>query len=92
MPTICGDSHTCVEKIDQHLDHVHQIGHGTMEMQKNNNNKESEIYQKVWNFSKIQTQFEEEVSQEEESDKNKSGKEEKLSKKVNRKVSQKKNH
>ena len=33
VPTICGDCHTCVERIDQHLDHVHQIGRGTMEMQ-----------------------------------------------------------
>ena len=40
MPTICGNCNTCVERINQHLNHVHQIGRGTTKMPKKKKKKE----------------------------------------------------
>ena len=87
MPTICGNCNTCVERINQHLNHVHQIGRGTTKMQKIKKKRNSKKFTRKFeiNFSKIETQSEEELSQEEESDKNQSNKEETLSKKRQKK-------
>ena len=74
------------------MPHVNHIGHGTTEREKKSNSKKFTRKFEI-NFSKIETQSEEEVSQEEESDKNLSNKEKsfqkakkKNTKKVNRKV------
>ena len=80
VPTICAICRTCVDRIDQHLNHVHQIGRGTWEMRKKIKNSKSFTRKFEINFSKIDPQSEQEVNQEDESEENQSDKEEKVSK------------
>ena len=69
-PTICPDCNTYIERIDNHLNHVHQLRKGTTEIKNEIKNAKKFTRQFEINFLNIDEDLEEDKSQEEESDEN----------------------
>ena len=69
-PTICPDCNTYIERIDNHLNHVHQLRKGTTEIKNKIKNAKKFTRQFEINFLNIDEDLEEDKSQEEESDEN----------------------
>ena len=69
-PTICPDCNIYIERIDNHLSHLHQVRKGTAEIRKKIKNAKKFTRQYEINFLNIDEDLEEDKSDEEESDEN----------------------
>ena len=73
---ICPDFHTYIERIDNHLNYIHQLRKGTAEIKKKIKNAKKFTRQSEISFFNIDEDLEEDQSPEEESDKMKMRKKE----------------